>query len=134
MAPMNLSLSLACEQAHARPDGRLDFIGVFDRLQAPGFPAAQDRMTVVFVMEWADGEHGRHEFTADLLAPDGRKVLTIEGHTDVTPPPGGGKPRTQLIMPLERVVFPVEGEYGFVLSVGDVRTPALTLFVAGEGE
>lgn len=131
---MNLILSLACEDARARPDGRLDFIGVFDELQAPGFPAAQDRMTVVFVMEWAPDEGGRHEFTADLVDADGTKVLTIEGHTDVETPPGSARPKTRLLMPLERVVFPHAGEYRFILSVGEARIPAFSLVVSEADE
>lgn len=127
---MKLLLSLACEDAHARPDGRLDIIGVFDELQAPGFPAAQDRMTVAFVMEWAADQEGRQQFTADLVDSDDRKVLTIEGHTDVTPAKGASRPKTQLIMPLERVVFPEEGEYRFILTVGDTSIPAFSLVVS----
>ena len=130
---MNLLISLACEDVRTRPDGRLDFVGVFDRLHAPGFPAAQDRMTVVFVMEWDASDTGRHEFAADLMAPDTRTVLTIEGHTDVSVPAEGGRPRTRLVMPLERVVFPVEGEYRFVLRLGDDRIDAFSLYVAGSG-
>lgn len=130
---MNLLLSLACEDAHARPDGRLDFIGVFDELQAPGFPAAQDRMTVAFVMEWSEGQEGRQQFTADLVDADDRKVLTIEGHTDVGPSKGASRPKTQLIMPLERVVFPHEGEYRFILTVAGRAIPAFSLNVT-EGE
>lgn len=131
---MKLLLSLACEEAHARPDGRLDFVGVFDELSAPGFPASQDRMTVAFVMEWAPDQEGRHEFTADLVDEDDRKVLTIEGHTDVAAHAGAARPKTQLLMPLERVVFPHEGEYRFVLTVGDVRIPAFSLRVAESPE
>lgn len=131
---MQLLLSLACEEANARPDGRLDFIGVFDELQAPGFPAAQERMTVAFVMEWAADQEGRHEFTADLVDRDERKVLTIEGHTDVSAPEGSSRAKTQLIMPLERVVFPHEGEYRFVLTVGDIRIPAFSLLVSESQE
>ncbi len=127
---MELLLSLACEDAHARPDGRLDFIGVFDELQAPGFPAAQDRMTVAFVMEWSPDQEGRHQFTADLVDADDRKVLTIEGHTDVSVGEGSGRPKTQLIMPLERVVFPHEGEYRFILTVEETRIPAFSLIVS----
>lgn len=131
---MNLLLSLACEDARERPDGRLDFIGVFDELQAPGFPAAQDRMTVAFVMEWSAEQEGRHEFTADLVDADDRKVLTIEGHTDVSLPAGAGRPKTRLIMPLERVVFPHEGEYRFVLTVDDTRMTAFALLLSESGE
>jgi hypothetical protein len=124
---MKLLLSLACEDARPRPDGRLDFLGVFDELQAPGFPAAQERMTVVFVMEWAPAEAGRREFRADLLDGLDRKVLTIEGHTEVGGPAAGSRPRTQLIMPLERVVFPRPGEYRFILDVDGTVLPAFSL-------
>lgn len=127
---MELLLALTCEDARTRPDGRLDFIGVFDELNAPGFPAAQDRMTVVFIMAWAEAQEGRQEFTADLMDADDRKVLTIEGHTDVVPAQGAGKPKTQLVMPLERVVFPHEGEYRFVLTVGGTTTTALSLLLS----
>jgi hypothetical protein len=126
---MKLILSLACEDARARPDGRLDITGVFDELQAPGFPAVQDRVTVVFVMEWSDAERGRREFHADLVDERDRKVLTIEGHTDVAPRQGGRPPRTQLIMPLERVIFPEAGEYRFILHVEATATPAFSLRV-----
>lgn len=131
---MELLLALACEDARTRPDGRLDFIGVFDELNAPGFPAAQDRMTVVFIMAWLEGQEGRQEFTADLIDADDRKVLTIEGHTDVTAGHGSGRPKTQLIMPLERVVFPHEGEYRFVLTVDHTTTTAFSLLVAEQPE
>lgn len=131
---MRLLLSLACEDARPRPDGRLDIIGVFDELQAPGFPAAQDRMTVVFVMEWSAGEQGRRSFRVDLLAPGERKVLTIEGHTDVADVIEGSRPRTQLIMPVERVVFPKAGEYQFILSVEDTVMPAFSLHLSKQAD
>ncbi len=127
---MKLILSLACEDARARPDGRLDIVGIFDELSAPGFPAAQDRMTVVFVMEWSPGQTGRKEFRADLADREGTRVLTIEGHTDIPAEAGAARPRTQLIMPLERVVFPHDGEYRFQLTVDGESIPAFSLFLS----
>jgi hypothetical protein len=85
-------------------------------------------------MEWSAEQEGRHEFTADLVDADDRKVLTIEGHTDVSLPAGTGRPKTRLIMPLERVVFPHEGEYRFVLTVGDTRVTAFSLLLSESGE
>lgn len=128
---MKLLLALACEDARERPDGRLDFVGVFDRLQAPGFPAAQERMTVVFVMEWSPSERGRKEFQADLVDARDQKVLTITGHTDVAPASDEPeRPRTRLLMPLEKVVFPHAGDYRFVLRVGDESAEAFSLNVS----
>lgn len=128
---MELILSLACEDARARPDGRLDVRGTFNELQAPGFPAAQGRMTVVFVMEWGPDERGRHEFAADLVDDDGRKVLTIEGHTDVEQrTEGRAPPQTRVVMALERVVFPHPGRYRFRLRVGEQVRDAFALYLS----
>ncbi|HUG40079.1 MAG TPA: hypothetical protein VMM12_06330 [Longimicrobiales bacterium] len=134
---MDLILSLACEFARVRPDGRLDVRGAFNELQAAGFPAAQDRMTVVFVMGWGPAEHGRHAFTADLVGDDDRKVLTIEGHTDVEPGPeaeGRAPPQTRLVMELERVVFPRPGRYRFILRIGSDTREAFALHVSKASE
>lgn len=128
---MELILALACDDATVRPDGKLDVRGVFNELYAPGFPAAQDRMTVVFVMQWSPEENGRYEFRADLVDANDRKVLTIQGHTDVDRrDEGRAPPQTRLVMPLERVVFPEAGEYRFVLRIGEDTREAFPLFLS----
>ena len=126
---MEIILAVACEEARARPDGRLDLVGVFDELSAPGFPARQDALTVVFVMEWPPEQEGRQDFRADLLHSDGTRVLTIEGHTDVT---SGDRrrPRTQLVMPMKDIIFPQAGEYRFRITVDDGAVTALSLLVS----
>ena len=125
---MELILSLACDDAHPRPDGKLDIRGVFNELNAPGFPAAQDRMTVVFVMQWPRDVQGSVPFRADLVDDDGQKMLTIQGHTEVHAAPAAGAPATtRLVMPLERVVFPHPGRYRFVLSARGERVEGIPL-------
>ena len=88
--------------------------GVFHDLYASGFPAQQARMTLVLAIEWDRADSGRYTFRVDLRGPRGRPVLTLEGHSDVTPrPPQSPPPRTRLVMPLEDVVFPEPGRYDF---------------------
>ena len=121
---MDLTLAAVCDEANERPDGKLDLVGVFDELGAPGFPAVQDRMTVVFVLEWSADEAGRQPLRADLVDEQDRRVLTIQGHTDVAPARESGvtRARTRLVMPLERVIFPHAGRYHFdLIAGGDVR-------------
>lgn len=115
---MKLTTAALCETARERTDGRLDLSGVFHELNAPGFPAVQEKMTAVFVIEWDAEEAGEQPLRADLLAPNGSKVLTIEGHTAVSAEDPATPPQTRLIMPLEHVVFPVAGEYIFELLAG----------------
>lgn len=131
---MRMVLALACEHAHVRPDGRLDIRGVFNQLAAPAFPASQDRMTAVFVLEWAPEEAGRQPLRADLVeTASGKPVLTIQGHTDVDVSRPGIPAHTRLVMPLENVVFPAEGRYEFHFAAGGERVSAFSifLFVAG---
>lgn len=118
---MKLTTAALCETARERNDGRLDLVGVFHELNAPGFPAVQEAMTAVFVIEWDADEQGEQPLRADLLAPDGTRVLTIEGHTAVSAEDPAAPPQTRLVMPLENVVFPTAGEYIFeLLAGGDV--------------
>lgn len=127
---MKLNLAIACDDAHVRPDGKLDVVGIFNELAAPGFPAAQDRMTVVFVMEWEPEEAGRQPLRADLLDEAGTMILTIQGHTDVEARGLDRAPaQTRVIMPLERVVFPKAGRYTFRLRAGQAEYMAFSLFV-----
>jgi hypothetical protein len=132
---MELILAVACDEARVRPDGKLDITGVFNELYAPGFPAKQDRMTVVFIVEWSRDESGRIPLRADLVDEQGQKSFTIQGHTDVEPRSADRAPaQTRLVMPLEDVVFPKAGSYHFELRFGDQMTRALSLFVGQREE
>jgi predicted amino acid-binding ACT domain protein len=127
---MILRLSVVCEAARERPDGRLDLMGVFNELSATGFPAMQDTLTVVFVVEWSDDEAGRQPLRADMLNEAGRKLLTIQGHTDVDERGTARAPaQTRLVMPLEKVVFPEPGRYRFELLAGSDVVEACSFFV-----
>ncbi|HUF49558.1 MAG TPA: hypothetical protein VMN60_01915 [Longimicrobiales bacterium] len=127
---MILRLATVCEAARERPDGRVDLIGVFNELSATGFPAVQDRMTVVFIVEWEPGESGRLPLRADMIDEQGRKLLTIQGHTEVDEQGTERAPaQTRLIMPLEKVVFPVAGRYRFELVAGGDAADACSFFV-----
>lgn len=128
---MELTLAIACEEASPRPDGKLDVSGIFNELTAPGFPALQDHMTVVFVVEWDGESAGEVQLKADLNDDDGQTVLSIEGYTDVSPSAPGRPPaQTRLVLPLENVVFPHEGRYTFEFYAGERHFTAFSLYVS----
>jgi hypothetical protein len=115
---MRLLLALLCDDAAVNPEGKLDIHGVFTDLFAPGFPARQDRVVLVLVIEWDREDEGRFTFRVDLVAPDGKPTMTVSGHTDVDRRPADRPPaRTQLVMPLETVIFPSAGAYRFMVRV-----------------
>ena len=115
---MKLRFSALCEDARPTPDGKVDVHGVFHDLSAPGFPAQQDRLVLVLVIEWEREDHGRFIFKADLEGDDGDISLTVEGETEVhRPGPDQPPARSQLIMPMEGVIFPRPGQYTFRVKV-----------------
>lgn len=132
---MHLQLALVCEDARMRPDGKMDVEGIFNDLSATGFPARQDRMVLVLMLEWEAGDRGRIPFRVDLVGPDERPSVTVEGHTDVDiRGPGRPPARTRLILPLEGIVFPRPGRYTFLVRVKGrkLRGPSIFLMEAEE--
>lgn len=132
---MYVQLALVCDDAQVRPDGKMDVHGIFNDLIAPGFPAKQERMVLVTTIEWDRDDEGRIKFKVELVGPDGRPSLTVDGHTDVDPRRGDRPPpRTRLILPLEDVVFPRPGRYSFEIRVKGrkLRGPSLFLMEAEE--
>ncbi len=130
---MHVQLTLVCDDARMRQDGKMDIHGIFNDLAAPGFPAKQEKMVLVTTVEWGRQDEGRIQFRVDLMTPEGRPSLSVDGHTDVEPwssdrPP----PRTRLILPLEDVIFPQPGRYQFEIRIKGkkLRGPSLFLMEA----
>jgi len=100
-----------CDDA-ATPDGKLHIHGIYYELTAEGFPARQERLVLCGIIEWQSGDAGNQDFIVDLLDPDGHSVFTVQGHTVVTDAgPGRAPAHTNLVLPLENVVFPAAGRY-----------------------
>jgi len=132
---MHLRFSCICEDARPTPEGKVDVHGVYHDLAAPGFPARQDLLVLVLVLEWDRADHGRYLFKADLEDEDGKITVTVEGETEVhRPRPEYPPSRSQLIMPLEDIVFPRAGQYQFRVRVKGqtLDGPSLYLMEAPE--
>lgn len=113
-----LRFSAVCDDARPTPEGKLDLHGVYHDLSAPGFPAKQDRLVLVLVLEWDRTDSGRFLFKADLEDDDGNVSLTVEGETDVrAAEPGRPPARSQLVMPMDDIIFPHAGQYTFKVKV-----------------
>ncbi len=91
-------------------------------------------MVLVGIIEWQRDLQGRIPFTVDLTDPDGMSIFSIEGHTDVEARPQSKAPaKTQLILPLKKVMFPVLGHYRVQIKINDVELqgPSMHLIRAG---
>lgn len=134
---MQLRFSAVCDDARPSPDGKVDVHGVYHDLSAPGFPAQQDRLVLVVVLEWGREDQGRYLFKVDLEDEEGNVSLTVEGETEVhAPTPDQPPARSQLIMPLEGVIFPRAGQYTFRVKVKGqtLQGPGVFLMEVPEGQ
>jgi hypothetical protein len=133
---VDLQYVLLCDEAQENPEGKLDVRGILHDLLAPGFPAVQERMVLVLVIEWGRKDQGRYNLKAELVGPDGSVALTVDGHSDVEArPPDRPPARTRLVMPMEKIVFPKAGKYFLrVIVKGQrFRGPSLHLQKLEEG-
>lgn len=115
---MHLRFSAVCDDARPTPEGKVDVHGVYHDLSAPGFPAQQNRLVLVLVIEWDRADHGRFSFKANLEDDEGDVSLTVQGETEVhRPAPDQPPARSRIIMPMDGVVFPRAGQYTFRVKV-----------------
>ena len=134
---MRLLTSALCDAAGASQSGKLDIQGVFHDLYAPGFPAKQDKMVLVLVVEWDREDHGRFNFRVDVNGPDGKPTISVNGYSDVQERPEDRPPaRTRLVMPLDDIVFPIPGLYEFSVKIKgkEFEGPSLYLIEMSEDE
>lgn len=127
---MKILYVFLCESAREASDERMSVEGVFRRLYAPGFPA-EHKATLVIGVEWDGGESGEQPFKIDLLDPAESPVITASGHTAVpdTREAGAPPPLSRLILPIDRLVFPVPGRYEFELTLGEETVRAAPLYL-----
>ena len=104
-------------------------------LYAPAFPARQDRLFLAGFIRWQRADEGKKEFLIHLKDPDGLAIFTIEGHTDVDSRPETRPPAiTQLVLPMENLIFSVAGEYQVEVTVSgqQIIGPKLYLMESAE--
>jgi len=116
---MTIDLSLLCDAATVDVAGKLNILGVFDRIHALEFPAQHGRVTLVLRLEARAPDAGHHEVLIRLRTPDGGELLRLDGNLEVGPAPGDDVTRIPHVLNLDGVVFPAPGVYHFEIIVDD---------------
>ena len=90
---MEIDLALLADAATIDGSGKLNILGVFDRISASAFPAQHGRMAMVLRFSAGLPEAGPHDVGIRLSGPDGQEVLRLDGEMQLAPGPrsaGGG--------------------------------------------
>ncbi|MFC1660349.1 DUF6941 family protein [Gemmatimonadota bacterium] len=134
---MEIDLALLADAATVDAAGKLNILGIFDRISAQGFPAPHPHLSLVLRFHAGLNEAGSHKVEIVLRDPDGAEVVRVSGEMQIGPGPlnAGGQVRVPQVLNLGRLVFPQPGPYAFDVSVdGEHQTSIpLTLHEAGGG-
>lgn len=81
---MRLRYAMVADFANVTNDGKLNVMGVTDRLFAYQFPAVHRELYVIDSLETDNEDDGtRQEVAVQVIDPDGRSLAEIRGHLDI---------------------------------------------------
>jgi hypothetical protein len=120
---MQVKLALLADYANLTAEGKLNILGIFDRVQVTQLPAVHPQMQFVIRLEARPAEKDRpHTLELRLQDPDGETVFDIQGEMV---PRGGGATQTvatNQIITINNLAFAKTGGYTFAVFVdGDLR-------------
>jgi hypothetical protein len=132
---MDIDLALLADAATVDASGKLNILGVFDRLAAPAFPVQHGRLSLVLRFSAAMQEAGAHKVGISLRTPSGADLFNINGEINLDPGPAaaGGMIRVPHIVNLDGLVFPEGGRYAFEVKVDGEHHVSVPLLVVGPG-
>ena len=130
---MEVDLALLADAATIDGSGKLNILGIFDRLGTTAFPTRHPRMSLVLRFSAGVHEVGKHGVGIVLKAPDGKEVIRIDGEMNLTAGPlsVSGGVLVPHILNMDGVVFPVAGRYSFDVIVDGEHHVSIPLTVEG---
>lgn len=127
---MRVTLAVLADYANISQEGKLNILGIFDRVQVGELPASLPQMHLVLRLDAHAAERDRaHAVEIRLHDPDGQPVFEIKG--EVTP--RGGQPGlpviTNQILGLNNLRLKTTGGFNFVVFVDNDLKAEVPLIV-----
>lgn len=130
---MEVDLALLADAATIDGSGKLNILGVFDRVSATQFPVRHPRL--VLILRFAAGlqEVGKHQVEIVMRDPDGAEVMRLDGEMKLSPGPGSMTEgvRVPHLLHMDGLVFKRGGRYGFDVRVDGQHHVTIPLMVTG---
>src|SRR5688572_32867225 len=130
---MLVNLAVLADYANATGDGKLNLLGIFDRINLVQIPAVHPQMHLVLRLEAHPAELDRsHNVEIRLHDPEGTTIFEVKG--EIIPRGEAGRPvSTNQILTLNNLQLEKVGDYVFVVLINnDMKTeiPLAVEFVA----
>ena len=128
---MHIPMALLADDANVSQEGKLNVLGVFDRVAAPSYPTVHPKMVFVFRVQAEYADSGRSfPVRVRLLDEDGGVLFEAGG--DLVPPdvPPGEFATANQIFTLVGVQFGQPGVYKFVVTADELELHETPFIVA----
>jgi len=124
-------MALLADAATVDVSGKLNILGIFDRISVAELPAHHPHLSLVLRVSASMGEAGIHKMEIVLQDPGGSRVMGMNGEFHVGPGPAlaGGQIRIPQVLNIERLVFAKAGGYSFNVSLDGEHHVSIPLFV-----
>ena len=114
-----MKLAVLADYANVTAEGKLNILGIFDRISVLKIPVVHPQMHLILRLEMHPAERGRvHNLEIRLHDPDGATVFEVKGDLR----PAGNATRaaaTNQILILNNLELATEGGYNFVVFVNN---------------
>lgn len=126
---MRIPMAFLADEANISQEGKLNVLGIFDRVAAAEFPVVHPRMVFAFRVQAEFGDGGRTFPVRVVMLNEANDVL-FEAAGDINPPivPHGEFSTANQVFTLVGMTFPAPGMYRFVVNVAGLE-PHETHFV-----
>ena len=116
---MQVKLALLADYANVTAEGKLNILGIFDRIRVQDVPVVHPQMHLILRLEAHAAERGRsHPVEIRLHDPDGQTVFEVRG--EVVPHGAVGHAiATNQILTLNNLQLTKTGGYTFVVLVNN---------------
>lgn len=126
---MHVTLALLADYANVTAEGKLNILGIFDRITVQELPAVHTQMHLVLRLEAGTADQNRpHNVEIRLQDPDGGTVVDVRG--DLMPHGVPGRTSaTNQILTFNNVQLNRAGTHAFVVEVDGTPRAEVALAV-----
>lgn len=133
---MEVDLALLADAATIDGSGKLNILGIFDRLGTSSFPTRHPRLCLVLRFSAGVHEVGKHDVGIVLKGPGGKEIVRIDGEMNLGAGLRGVASGVLVphILNMDGLVFPAAGPYSFDVRVDGEHHVSISLAVEGPAQ
>lgn len=128
---MEIDLALLADAATVDAAGKLNILGVFDRVSVQDFPARHGRVALVLRFSAGVQQAGRHQVEIVFRDPAGEELVRADGELQLGGGPGSVSEgiRAPQVLNFDGLVFKAEGRHTFEVKVNGEHHASIPLRV-----